>query len=149
MLRYYDDLKLTNSVIRDGWFYTGDLAEFDEEGNYFIRGRKKDFIIRGGVNISPVEIEDFLYTNPAILEVCVFGVEDKVYGEEIFAVVVLKENETLTEEQIRIEVKAGLAEYKVPKYIKFAEQLPKNNSGKIDKKRVKEQWESSVLQQPN
>jgi long-chain acyl-CoA synthetase len=149
MLGYYDDKELTNTTIRDGWFYTGDLAQFDDEDNFYITGRKKEMIIRGGVNISPAEIEEHFYTNPAILEACVVGVKDKVFDQEILAVLVLKDHALLTEEQVREEASIALAEYKIPKYVSFVKNIPKNNSGKINKKKVKAQWESSVLQQPN
>jgi long-chain acyl-CoA synthetase len=149
MIGYYDDLKLTSEIIRDGWFYTGDLGMFDSEGYFYITGRKKELIIRGGINISPVEVEEFIYKYPPVLEAVVVGVPDNIFGEEIYAQVVVKDNYTVEEEELKNFLKAYLAPYKVPKYFEFVEGLPKNNSGKIDKKKVKAQWGKSVLQQHN
>ncbi|MFS0599274.1 class I adenylate-forming enzyme family protein [Peribacillus frigoritolerans] len=149
MLRYYDDLELTENTIRDGWFYTGDLGMFDANGYFYITGRKKELVIRGGINISPVEIEEILYKNPAILEAVIVGVPDEIFGEELFGQIVLKEGNSLTDMELREFLNEHLASYKVPKYIEFSNELPKNNSGKIDKKKVKAGWGKSVLQQHN
>jgi long-chain acyl-CoA synthetase len=149
MIQYYGDIDLTLDTIKNGWFYTGDLGMFDEEGFYYITGRKKDLVIRGGINISPVEIEEHLYKNPAILEVVVLGVPDEIFGEELLAQIVPKTDYRLEEEEIRLFLQENLASYKVPKYILIVPELPKNNSGKIDKKRVKSEWEQLELQQLN
>lgn len=147
MLAYYGDPEITAQTVRDGWFYTGDLAVFDEAGYYYITGRKKELVIRGGINISPVEVESFIYKHPAVLETVVIGVPDKVFGEELFTQIVLKDGQTLSKQQLVEFLSDKLAPYKIPKHIEFVQSLAKNHSGKISKKRVREQWEQSALQQ--
>ena len=149
MLEYYGDPEVTAQTIKDGWFYTGDLAVFDEDGYFYITGRKKELVIRGGINISPVEVESFIYNHEAVLEVVVVGVPDKIFGEELFAQIVIKEGYLLQEQELRQLLTDKLASYKVPKYIEFVQELPKNHSGKINKKQVKAQWEQYALQQHN
>jgi fatty-acyl-CoA synthase len=127
-----------NTVDRDGWLHSGDLACRDKDGNYRITGRLKDMIIRGGENIYPKEIEEFLLTHPQVQDTAVIGVPDKRYGEEAMAWIVLKEGATVTEEEMREFTIASLARHKVPKYIKFTDALPMNAAGKILKYKMRE-----------
>ncbi len=139
MKGYYKMPKATASAIdRDGWLHTGDLACRTKEGNYRITGRLKDMIIRGGENIYPKEIEEFIYTHPKVSDVQVIGVPDKAMGEEIMACIILKEGETATEEEIKKFVLDHMAKHKVPKYISFVEGFPMNDAGKIQKYKMRE-----------
>lgn len=139
MKGYYKMPEATAQAIdADGWLHTGDLATRDENGYYKITGRIKDMIIRGGENIYPKEIEEFLYTLPEIKDVQVIGVPSKVYGEEIMACVILKEGCSLTEEQVKAAVKANMARHKTPKFVGFLESFPMTASGKIQKYKMRE-----------
>jgi len=134
MKGYYKMPEATAQAIdSDGWLHTGDLATRDKDGYFKITGRIKDMIIRGGENIYPKEIEEFLYTLPEIKDVQVIGVPSKVYGEEIMACIILKEGFTLTEDQIKEAVKANMARHKTPKYVSFLTSFPMTASGKIQK----------------
>ncbi len=140
MKGYYKDPAATNGAIdEDGWLHTGDLAIMDDDGYCQIVGRLKDMIIRGGENIYPREIEEYLYQNPKVLDVQVVGVPDEVYGEEVMAWVKLKENETATEEELREFLVKRISHYKVPRYIHFCEEFPMTASGKIQKYKLREQ----------
>ena len=108
------------------------------EGNYRITGRLKDMIIRGGENIYPKEIEEFIYTHPAVRDVQVIGVPDKRYGEEIMACIILKEGESMTEDELREYVLSHMAKYKVPRYVDFVTEFPMNAAGKILKYKMRE-----------
>lgn len=139
MKGYYKMPEATAQAIdADGWLHTGDLATRDENGYYKITGRIKDMIIRGGENIYPKEIEEFLYTLPEIKDVQVIGVPSKVYGEEIMACIILKEGSILTEEQVKDAVKANMARHKTPKYVGFMDSFPMTASGKIQKYKMRE-----------
>ncbi len=139
MKGYYNMPEATASVIdKDGWLHTGDLATKDEDGYYKITGRLKDMIIRGGENIYPMEIEEFLYTHPEIKDVQVIGVPDKTYGEEVYAAIILKEGATVTEEGIKDYVRSHMARHKVPKYVRFVEGFPMTASGKIQKFKIRD-----------
>ncbi len=139
MKGYYKMPEATAQAIdADGWLHTGDLATRDENGYYKITGRIKDMIIRGGENIYPKEIEEFLYTLPEIKDVQVIGVPSKIYGEEIMACVILKEGCSLTEEQVKEAVKANMARHKTPKYVGFMDSFPMTASGKIQKYKMRE-----------
>ncbi|MGI6085158.1 MAG: AMP-binding protein [Acetivibrionales bacterium] len=139
MKGYYKMPEATAQAIdEDGWLHTGDLATVDENGYYKITGRIKDMIIRGGENIYPKEIEEFLYTYPKIKDVQVIGVPSKQYGEEIMACIILKEGETATEDEIKDFVKSNMARHKVPKYVKFTDSFPMTASGKIQKYKIRE-----------
>ena len=140
MKGYYKMPKATAEAIDElGWLHTGDLACRDDNGNYRITGRLKDMIIRGGENIYPKEIEDFLYTHPKVKDVQVIGVPDKQYGEEIMACIVLQPGETATEEEIKEYVLSHMAKHKVPRYVSFVEGFPMNAAGKILKYKMREQ----------
>ncbi len=140
MKGYYKMPEATAAAIdKDGWLHSGDLARRVENGYYKITGRIKDMIIRGGENIYPKEIEDFLYTNPKIKDVQVIGVPDKQYGEEIMACIVLNEGETSSEAEMKDFCLANMAKHKCPRYIRFVEGFPMNAAGKILKYKMREE----------
>ncbi len=139
MKGYYKMPAATSSAIdADGWLHTGDLACRTPEGNFRITGRLKDMIIRGGENIYPKEIEEFIYTHPKVKDVQVIGVPDEQYGEEIMAVIILKDGETMTEDEMKKYIADHMAKHKVPRYIDFVEEFPMNVAGKILKYKMRE-----------
>ena len=139
MKGYYNNKKATNETIdEDGWLWTGDLATKDENGYVKINGRNKDMIIRGGENIYPREIEEFLYSHQAILDVQVVGVPDKKYGEEIMAWIILKEGIKVTDTDIRDYCLNRISYHKIPKYVEFIYEYPMTASGKIQKYKLQE-----------
>lgn len=131
----------TSNSIRNGWFYTGDIAKMDEEGYTYIVDRKKDMVIAGGFNIYPRDIEEVLYTHPKIMEAAVAGIHDQYRGETIKAYCVLKEGETMTENEVIEYCKTNLAAYKVPKLVEFREELPKTMIGKVLRRMLREEEE--------
>lgn len=140
MKGYYKNPQATAAVIDDdGFLHTGDLAVMDDDGYCRITGRLKDMIIRGGENIYPREIEEFLYRHPKILDVQVVGVPDETFGEEVSAWVRLKSGECATAEELREYCKGKIARYKVPRYIAFVDEFPMTASGKVQKFRLREQ----------
>lgn len=140
MKGYYKMPDATRAAIdKDGWLHTGDLACRLPDGNYKITGRLKDMIIRGGENIYPKEIEEFIYTHPAVSDVQVIGVPDEQYGEEIMACVIVKEGCTLTEAELKQYVAENMAKHKVPRYVDFVEAFPMNAAGKILKYKMREE----------
>ena len=140
MKGYYKMPQATASAIdADGWLHTGDLACRDADGNYRITGRLKDMIIRGGENIYPKEIEEFIYTCPKVSDVQVIGVPDEKYGEEIMACVILKDGGSMTEQEMKDFVAASMARHKVPRYVDFVEKFPMNAAGKILKYKMREE----------
>ena len=140
MKGYYKMPAATAAAIdSDGWLHTGDLARRDSNGYYKITGRIKDMIIRGGENIYPKEIEDFIYTHPKVSDVQVIGVPDKAYGEEIMACVILKEGEQMTEEELKEYVYTHMAKHKTPRYVDFVDSFPMNAAGKILKYKMREE----------
>ncbi len=143
MVCYYNDPKATAEVLHDGWLYTGDMAMEDEEGFIFLVDRKKDVIISGGENIYPVQIEDFLRTNPAILDVAVIGLPDTRLGEISAAIIGLKPGVTCTEDDINQFCKK-LPRYKRPRKVIFAD-VPRNATGKIEKPKLREMYGASRL----
>ena len=139
MKGYYKMPEATAAAIdKDGWLHTGDLALRTPEGNYRITGRLKDMIIRGGENIYPKEIEEFIYTHPKVKDVQVIGVPDEQYGEEIMACIILKDNEEMTVEEMKTYIRDHMAKHKVPKYIDFIKSFPTNAAGKILKYKMRE-----------
>lgn len=128
-----DDERTAESIDKAGWMHTGDLATMDDDGYVNITGRLKDMIIRGGENIYPREIEEFLYTHPAVQDVQVFGIPDDRMGEEVCAWVLLRADEQTNEDQIRAFCKGQIAHYKVPRYIRFVAEYPMTVTGKIQK----------------
>ncbi|HOJ52387.1 MAG TPA: long-chain-fatty-acid--CoA ligase [Syntrophales bacterium] len=139
MKGYWQNEAATKETIRDGWLHTGDLAYRDEEGYIFLKGRKKDMIIRGGENIYPAEIEFVLHKHPKIKEAAVIGVPDDYWGEMVKAVVVLKEGENATEEEIISYCRGRLASYKKPSIVEFRDSLPKNAMQKVLKAVLREE----------
>ncbi len=134
MLGYWRDEEKTREAIDQArWMHTGDIATMDEQGYINIVGRIKDMIIRGGENIYPREIEEFLFTHPKVSEVQVIGVPDEKYGEEVMAWIKLKDGEMATEEEIKAYCQGNIAHYKTPRYIKFTESFPMTVTGKIRK----------------
>ena len=140
MKGYYKLPEATEAAIdAEAWLHTGDLATVDAEGYYKITGRSKDMIIRGGENVYPREIEEFLYTNPKVADVQVIGVPDERFGEEIMAWVMLRAGEEATEDEIRDFCRGRIAHYKVPRYVKFVSEFPMTVTGKIQKFVMREQ----------
>ena len=135
---YYKNPEATNASFRDGWFYTGDLGYFDEEGYLFVAGRKKDMVKSGGISIYPLEIESVIYSHPDILEAAVIGVPDRQWGEALKAVIVLKQGAKITEEELQRFCKDRLSSYKVPKSVDFVSSLPHTEVGKVNKSKVRE-----------
>ncbi|QQX84191.1 AMP-binding protein [Cupriavidus necator] len=133
MQGYWEDDERTREAIRDGWMHTGDLATIDNEGYCNIVGRVKDMLIRGGENIYPREIEEFLFRHPKVQAVQVFGVPDQKYGEEVCAWIVLKPGQTATEDEIRTFCRDQIAHYKIPRYIRFVSEMPMTVTGKVQK----------------
>ncbi len=139
MLGYWNDPEKTKAAIDEArWMHTGDLATMDEDGYFNIVGRIKDIVIRGGENVYPREIEEYLYSHPKVSDVQVIGVPDVKYGEEIMAWVKLKEGETATAEEIKTYCQGNIAHYKIPRYVKFTTDFPMTVTGKIRKVEMRE-----------
>jgi fatty-acyl-CoA synthase len=139
MLGYWNDPHATHQAIDDGrWMHTGDLATVDDDGYVNIVGRIKDMILRGGENVFPREVEEFLYTVPGISDVQVIGVPDEKYGEELMAWVKLRPGASLTGEEIRRYCHGKIATYKIPRYYKFVDGFPMTVTGKIQKFKMRE-----------
>jgi long-chain acyl-CoA synthetase len=136
MKGYWNRPDATAEAVRDGWFHTGDLATRDADGFYTIVDRKKDMIIRNGFNVYPREVEEVLYTHPGVAEAAVFGVPDALHGEEIAALVKLKDGASASADELQAYVKERIASYKYPRLIRFGE-LPKGPTGKILKREIK------------
>ncbi|OEH92410.1 fatty acid--CoA ligase family protein [Bacillus solimangrovi] len=137
MKGYYKMPEETAMTLKDGWLYTGDMARMDDEGYFYIVDRKKDMVIVGGYNVYPREVEEILYGHPEVIEAAVIGIPDPNYGEAVKAFVVVKDK-TLTEESFKEYCAAHLAKYKVPSEIEFLEELPKNTTGKILRRSLRE-----------
>ena len=139
MKGYYKMPEATAQAIdAEGWLHTGDLATMDEKGYFKITGRIKDMIIRGGENIYPKEIEEFLYTLPAVKDVQVIGIPSKQYGEEVMAWVILREGFSMTEDEVKEAVKSHMSRHKTPRHVKFTDSFPMTASGKIQKFKMRE-----------
>ncbi|MBT2684076.1 AMP-binding protein [Bacillus sp. ISL-37] len=137
---YYKNPDATREAIdAEGWLHTGDLAVMDENGYCRVTGRLKDMIIRGGENIYPREIEEFLYRHPKVLDVQVVGIPDSVYGEEVMAWIILKDGESATADEIKEYCKGKISKHKIPRYLEFTESYPMTASGKIQKFKLREQ----------
>lgn len=138
MKGYYKKPEETANVLKDGWFYSGDIGQFDKDGYLSIVDRKKDMIIAGGYNIYPVELDNVLFDHPKILEACTIGIPDEYRGETVKAFIVPKKGEPLTEEDITLYCKKNMAAYKIPKKIEFVEELPKSAVGKILRRELRD-----------
>ncbi|MEJ5304850.1 MAG: long-chain fatty acid--CoA ligase [Ignavibacteria bacterium] len=131
---YWNNPEATKESLKDGWFYTGDLVREDDEGFLYVVDRKKNMFISGGENVYPAEIEKFLYTHPLIQEVAVIGVPDEKWGEVGKAFIKLKEGASISSEELRKYCEGNLARYKIPKYFEIVDEIPKSETGKIDRK---------------
>jgi acyl-CoA synthetase (AMP-forming)/AMP-acid ligase II len=140
MLGYWKNPELTARTVKDGWLYTGDMATRDEDGYITIVDRKDDMIISGGENVYPREVEEILYTHPAVLECAVFGVPDDVWGEAVQAAIVLKPGQTATADEIIAHCAESLAGYKKPRGVDFVQDLPKTPIGKILRREIRERY---------
>jgi len=139
MKGYYKNPEATEAIIDDnGYLHSGDLGVMDENGYFKITGRIKDMIIRGGENVYPREVENFLYRMPQIEDIQVAGITSPKYGEEVGAFIKVKAGNTLTEEEIRLFCRGQIARYKIPKYIFFVDSFPMTASGKIQKYKLKD-----------
>jgi fatty-acyl-CoA synthase len=139
MLGYWDDAERTREAIdADGWMHTGDLATIDAEGYANIVGRIKDMVIRGGENIYPREIEEFLYRHPKVADVAVVGLPDARFGEELCAWVRLAAGESANEEEIRAFCRGQISHYKIPRYVRFVDAFPMTVTGKVQKFIIRE-----------
>ena len=134
MKGYYKMPEATAACIdKDGWLHSGDQGIKDANGNFKVTGRIKDLIIRGGENISPKEVEDFLYTMPGIKDVQVVGIASQKYGEEVGAFIILQQGATVNEEDVRDFCRGKISRFKIPKYVFFEESFPLTLSGKVQK----------------
>ena len=138
MKGYYKKPEETARALKDGWFYSGDVGRFDEDGYLSIVDRIKDMIIAGGFNVYPVEIDNVLFEHPKILEACAVGVPDEYRGETVKAYVVPKKGEVLTEKEVVAYCREHLAAYKVPRTVAFVEELPKSAVGKILRRKLRD-----------
>jgi len=139
MLGYWEQPDKTAEVLVDGWMHTGDIAVMDDEGYVQITGRIKDMVIRGGENVYPREIEEFLYTHPDILDAQVIGVPDAKYGEELCAWIRMRDGaEPLTAESVRAFATGKLAHYKIPRYVQIVDEFPMTVTGKVRKIEMRE-----------
>ncbi|HPB85770.1 MAG TPA: AMP-binding protein, partial [Paludibacteraceae bacterium] len=149
MKGYYKNPEATVEAIdSDGWMHTGDLGIRDSEGYYRVTGRIKDMIIRGGENISPREIEEFLYKMPQIQDVQVVGIPSPKYGESVGAFIILKDGQTLSEDDVKDFCRGKIARHKIPKYIFFVKEFLLTGSGKVQKFRLKD-WGVEMLKKNN
>jgi len=144
MKEYYRKPKETEETLRDGWFHSGDMVKQDDEGFVYIVDRKKDMIISGGENIYPAEIEEVLYDHPKILEAAVIGVFDETWGESVMAVVVVREGEELTGDEVIDWCAQNLAGYKKPRNVDFVDALPRNASMKVLKYELRKKYGESM-----
>ena len=139
MKGYYKMPEATAAAIdEEGWLHSGDLARRNPDGTFVITGRLKDMIIRGGENIYPKEIEEFIYTHPAVEDMQVIGVPDKKYGEAVMACIILKEGKTVSRDEMQEYIQSHMARHKVPQYIEFTDSFPMNAAGKVLKYKMRE-----------
>ena len=133
---YFNNEEETRKAFVNGWFHSGDMGYYDQDGFYFLVSRKKDIIIRGGSNIYPDEVDRILFSHPTILESATFGIPDEIYGEEVMSCIVLKKGSNITEEDLIKYCQERLEKYKCPKKIKFVDNIPKTPSGKLSRRKV-------------
>jgi len=149
MQGYHKDAEATTRALRaDGWLATGDLGHRDADGFYFITGRLKELIIKGGENIAPREIDEALLKHPAVLEAAAVGIPDREYGQEILACVVLKQDRACSEDELRAHCLTELGRYKTPKMFRFVAELPKGPSGKVQRLKLARDAAPSVAAAP-
>ena len=141
MLGYHNQPEETAAAMRNGWYHTGDLGKVDEDGYFSIVDRKKDMLIVGGINVYPREIEELLYTHPAIADAAVIGAPDPLRGDEVVAVIMLKPNASLTAREVREFCRKSLANYKVPRRVIFRDEMPRSATGKILKRMLRKEME--------
>ena len=152
MRGYWNDPERTAEAIDEyRWMHSGDMATMDEDGYVRVVGRIKDMVIRGGENVYPREIEEFLFRHPKVQAVQVFGVPDSKYGEEICTWIILKSGEHATEDEIRDFCRGQIAHYKIPRYIRFVDEMPMTITGKVQKFAMRDRMidELKLLQAPN
>ena len=137
MKGYFNEPELTAQAIKNGWLYSGDLAYQNERGYFFIVDRAKDMIISGGFNVYPKEVEDVIATHPAVASVAVIGIPDPDWGEAVKAVVVLKEGQSVTAQELTQRVKTAKGAVQAPKTVDFVDALPLTPLGKLDKKALR------------
>jgi len=140
MKGYWNRAEATAESMQDGWFHTGDAGYFDEDGYLYIHDRLKDMIISGGENIYPAEVENALFAHPAVADVAVIGVPDEKWGEAVKAIVVRKPGEELTAGGLIDFARERIARYKVPRSVDFVDELPRNPSGKVLRRELREQY---------
>ncbi len=138
MKGYWDDPERTAESVQCGWMHTGDLATIDSDGYCRIIGRSKDMLIRGGENVYPAEIEEFLTTHPEISQAQVFGVPDQKFGEEVATWIILRAGATMTEDELRDWCRGKIAHYKVPRYVRFEAEMPMTVTGKPQKFKMRD-----------
>jgi long-chain acyl-CoA synthetase len=139
MKGYFNKPEANEEAFRNGWFHTGDMARVDEDGYYYIEDRKKDMILVSGFNVYPREVEEFLYRHPKIADAAVVQAPDEYQGESVLAFVVLKQGETATEQEIIDYCREGIAVFKCPRRVVFTEALPKNMTGKVLRRELREE----------
>jgi fatty-acyl-CoA synthase len=145
MLGYWDDEEKTRAAVNaSGWMHTGDMAVIDGQGYCNIVGRIKDMIIRGGENIYPREVEEYLFRYPKVQDVQVVGLPDRKYGEELCAWIVLREGQKATEDEIRGFCNGQIAHYKIPKYIRFVDEFPMTVTGKVQKYLIRQKMKDEL-----
>ena len=147
MRGYLNKQQATREAIIDGWLHTGDIGHIDADGYIYITDRKKDLIIKGAENISPKEIEEGIYAHPAISEAAVFGVADERFGEDLVAAVVLRHGASATETELQAHLSGYVTTFKIPARVVFLDELPKNNTGKIQKRSLRDQF-ADLLRNP-
>jgi acyl-CoA synthetase (AMP-forming)/AMP-acid ligase II len=140
MLGYHNRDADTGAVIRDGWFHSGDAATLDEDGFIYIRDRIKDMVVSGGENVYPIEVESVIAEHPAVADVAVIGVPDHRWGETVKAVVVLRDGATVTEQELIEFCRPRLAGFKRPTSVDFVQTIPRNPTGKILKRELREPY---------
>jgi acyl-CoA synthetase (AMP-forming)/AMP-acid ligase II len=140
MKGYWNLPEATASAIREGWFHTGDAGYLDEDGYLYIHDRVKDMIVSGGENVYPAEVESVLYAHPDVADVAVIGVPDERWGEAVKAVVVLREGSHVSDRELIDACRSQIAGYKTPRSIDFVDELPRNPTGKILKRVLRERY---------
>jgi long-chain acyl-CoA synthetase len=135
---YWNDPRATETLLRNGWMHTGDLACRDSDGYYWFQGRGKEIIVRGGSNISPQEVEEALYQHPSVMEVGVIGMPDPILGERVIAFVSVRPTDAPSEKELIEFARRRLADYKTPERVLFIEQMPRGLTGKVQRRAMKE-----------